>query len=96
MSRSEAILEAGQRRFRPILMTALTTICGLIPMAMGSATLIGIPYHPMGRTIIGGLISSTFVTLFFVPVMYCYFDDFRMFVRQRFAGGLKRRKGATA
>jgi len=44
LSRQEAILEAGQRRFRPILMTALTTICGLMPMALGNAALIGIPY----------------------------------------------------
>ena len=61
-SQQDAILEAGQRRFRPILMTALTTICGLLPMALGNAGLIGIPYAPLGRTIIGGLISATFAS----------------------------------
>lgn len=81
MPRHEAILEAGQRRFRPILMTALTTICGLLPMAMGNAALIGIPYAPLGRTIIGGLISATFMTLFMVPITYLYFDDLRSFAR---------------
>ncbi|TKJ40456.1 hypothetical protein CEE37_09075 [candidate division LCP-89 bacterium B3_LCP] len=78
-SRIDAILEAGQRRFRPILMTALTTICGLLPMAMGNAALIGIPYAPLGRTIIGGLISATFMTLFMVPIAYAYFDELRVF-----------------
>ncbi|MFH1861547.1 MAG: efflux RND transporter permease subunit, partial [bacterium] len=96
LTRHEAILEAGQRRLRPILMTALTTIFGLLPMAMGNAALIGIPYHPMGRTLIGGLISATFVTLFLVPVTYCYFDDLRSFVRQRFSARFFRRKDMTA
>ncbi|MBW1802843.1 MAG: efflux RND transporter permease subunit, partial [Deltaproteobacteria bacterium] len=41
--------------------------------------LIGMPYAPMGITLIGGLISSTFLTLFAVPVLYTYFDDLRHF-----------------
>jgi len=81
-SQTEAIIEAGKRRFRPILMTALTTICGLMPMAMGNAALIGIPYAPLGRTIIGGLISATFLTLFMVPITYSYFDDLRQYARK--------------
>ncbi|MBU0518302.1 efflux RND transporter permease subunit [bacterium] len=81
MSQKEAIIEAGNRRFRPILMTALTTICGLLPMAMGNAALIGIPYAPLGRTIIGGLISATFLTLFMVPITYSYFDDLRQYMK---------------
>lgn len=91
-SRHEAILEAGQRRFRPILMTALTTICGLLPMALGNAALIGIPYAPLGRTIIGGLISATFLTLFLVPITYTYFDDLRVFL-QSASIRLSHRKG---
>ncbi len=79
MQREEAILVAGMHRFRPILMTALTTIFGLLPMAIGNAGLIGIPYAPLGITLIGGLISSTFLTLFAVPVFYTYFDDLRKF-----------------
>ena len=95
LSRQEAILEAGQRRFRPILMTALTTICGLMPMALGNAALIGIPYAPLGRTIIGGLISATFLTLFLVPITYSYFDDLRDFM-QSFSARIFRRKDQPA
>jgi HAE1 family hydrophobic/amphiphilic exporter-1 len=79
MQREQAILVAGMNRFRPIIMTALTTIFGLLPMAVGNTGLVGIPYTPMGVTLIGGLISSTFLTLFAVPVFYTYFDDLRHF-----------------
>ncbi|MBP7461910.1 MAG: efflux RND transporter permease subunit, partial [Candidatus Delongbacteria bacterium] len=64
---------------RPIIMTAMTTICGLIPMAVGNTSLVGIPYSPMGITMIGGLLSSTLLTLLAVPVFYTYLDDMRMF-----------------
>ncbi len=79
MQREQAILVAGMHRFRPILMTALTTIFGLVPMAVGNTGLVGIPYAPMGITLIGGMVSSTFLTLFAVPVFYTYFDDMRHF-----------------
>ena len=81
MTRQNAILEAGRRRFRPILMTALTTTFGLIPMALGNAGMIGIPYAPLGRTLIGGMISATFLTLLLVPITYSYFDDLRVFLQ---------------
>ena len=77
LSRSEAIIEAGHHRFRPILMTAFTTIFGLIPMAVGNANLIGMPYAPLGRVMIGGLLSSTALTLVAVPLFYTFFDDLR-------------------
>lgn len=89
MQREQAILVAGMHRFRPIIMTALTTIFGLMPMAVGNTGLVGIPYAPMGITLIGGLISSTFLTLFAVPVFYTYFDDLRNFyirLSKRFLG----------
>jgi HAE1 family hydrophobic/amphiphilic exporter-1 len=79
MQREQAILVASMHRFRPILMTALTTIFGLFPMAVSNTGLIGMPYAPMGITLIGGLISSTFLTLFAVPVFYTLFDDLRQF-----------------
>jgi hypothetical protein len=48
-------------------------------MAIGNASLIGIPYAPLGITMIGGLFSSTLLTLFAVPLFYTYFDDLRTF-----------------
>ena len=86
-SRFDALVEAGQHRFRPILMTAFTTIGGLIPMAVGNTKMIGIPYAPMGRTIIGGLIFATFVSLIAVPWAYTVFDDLRTYFR-RLVGGI--------
>ena len=81
-SRYDAIIEAGKHRFRPILMTAFTTIGGLIPMAIGNASMIGIPYAPMGRTIIGGLLTSTFLSLVAVPWAYTLFDDMREYFKK--------------
>ena len=72
-----ALIEAGTRRMRPILMTALTTICGLIPMSVGSSSFIGIPYAPLGRIVIGGMAASTILTLLFIPYLYALLDDTR-------------------
>ena len=80
--RLSALIEGGKNRFRPILMTAFTTIGGLIPMAVGNTKMIGIPYAPMGRTIIGGLIFSTLVSLIAVPWAYTLFDDLRNYFKQ--------------
>jgi len=65
----EAILNAGQNRLRPILMTSLTTILGMVPMAFfpGEGTEF---IRPIGQTVVGGLTVSTFITLFITPVMY--------------------------
>ncbi len=84
-SRFDAIIEGGKQRFRPILMTAFTTIGGLIPMAVGNAAMIGIPYAPMGRTIIGGLLTSTILSLVAVPFLYTIFDDLRIYFMKLFS-----------
>jgi HAE1 family hydrophobic/amphiphilic exporter-1 len=73
MPMREAIEEAGRRRLRPILMTALTTICGLIPLALGLGEG-GEAQAPMARAVIGGLASSTLITLVVVPVIYSLFE----------------------
>ncbi len=65
----DACLEAGVSRLRPVLMTTLTTILGMIPMCFassGSAAMV----QPIAVAVVGGLTSSTFVTLFFIPVLY--------------------------
>ena len=65
----EACIKAGEARLRPVLMTALTTILGLIPLAFFPGQSAGF-IQPIGLTVIGGLLSSTFITLFFIPVLY--------------------------
>ena len=76
-SRTEALVEGGARRLRPILMTALTTIFGLLPMAVGDASFVGMPYAPLGRVVAGGLATGTLLTLFLLPFLYTVLDDMR-------------------
>ncbi|MGN6566442.1 MAG: efflux RND transporter permease subunit, partial [Flavipsychrobacter sp.] len=65
----EAALEAGKTRLRPVLMTALAMVLGMIPMSLGTGAG-GEQNAPLGRAVMGGLIVATFVTLFVVPVIY--------------------------
>ena len=65
----EACLEAGASRLRPILMTTLTTILGMVPMCFATTGSAGM-VQPIGVAVVGGLTSSTFITLFFIPVLY--------------------------
>ncbi|TVQ88796.1 MAG: efflux RND transporter permease subunit [Deltaproteobacteria bacterium] len=82
LDRHAALVEAGRRRLRPILMTALTTIFGLVPMAVGGSDFVGVPYAPLGRTVIGGLGAATLLTLIFVPFLYAALDDLRTWAGQ--------------
>ncbi|MBE2214563.1 MAG: efflux RND transporter permease subunit, partial [Opitutaceae bacterium] len=75
--RFESLVEAARHRFRPILMTTLTTACGLIPMALGDSKLIDMSYTPLGRAMMGGLLCSTVLTLVVVPLFYTFLDDLR-------------------
>jgi multidrug efflux pump subunit AcrB len=74
-ARRQAILDAGQVRLRPILMTTLAMIFGMLPMAAGLGDG-GEQQAPMGRAVIGGIITSTLLTLVVVPVLYTYLDAF--------------------
>jgi len=65
----EAAVEAGYTRFRPVLMTALAMIIGMVPMALGLGEG-GEQNAPLGRAVIGGLLLATIATLFFVPSVY--------------------------
>ncbi|HEX2164105.1 MAG TPA: efflux RND transporter permease subunit [Thermoanaerobaculia bacterium] len=69
LPRDQAILAAGRDRLRPILMTATTTIIGLVPLALRGATVGGIFYYPLARTVMGGLISASVLTLVFLPTV---------------------------
>ncbi|MGH2457799.1 MAG: efflux RND transporter permease subunit, partial [Chloroflexota bacterium] len=75
MARNEALIESGRTRLRPILMTTCTMVFAMLPLAIkigaGSEE-----RSPMATVLVGGLITSTLLTLVFVPVMYSYLDDF--------------------
>jgi hydrophobe/amphiphile efflux-1 (HAE1) family protein len=73
-SQIDALMEAGQVRLRPILMTTLAMIFGMLPMAIGMGEG-GETQAPMGRAVIGGVITSTLLTLVVVPVAYTYLDS---------------------
>ena len=66
---AEAALEAGYTRFRPVLMTALAMIIGMLPMSLGLGEG-GEQNAPLGRAVIGGLLFATVATLFLVPVFF--------------------------
>ena len=70
MTMREAILEAGATRLRPILMTAIATIGAMIPMALGNGGGGGLVSKDLAITVIGGLLSSTLLTLVIVPIVY--------------------------
>lgn len=88
MERNEAVLLAGPTRLRPVLMTALTTVLGLAPLALGIGEGAEIQ-APMATVVIGGLLVSTILTLVLVPVVYTIFDDLssRFLARRRVARG---------
>jgi HAE1 family hydrophobic/amphiphilic exporter-1 len=69
----QAIEEAGRRRLRPILMTAMTTMLALVPLGLGLGEG-GEAQAPMARAVIGGLLSSSLITLIFVPTVYAIFE----------------------
>jgi len=85
MERTEAIVTAGRTRLRPIMMTTLAMIFGMLPLALALGA--GAEMRaPMARAVIGGLITSTFLTLLVVPVMYSVLDDLGGWVRCRWKG----------
>jgi HAE1 family hydrophobic/amphiphilic exporter-1 len=85
MSRSEALLQAARVRLRPILMTTLAMIFGMIPLAF-ALTEGSEMRAPMGQAVIGGVITSSLLTLVVVPVVYCYMDDLAVWLRARLTG----------
>jgi multidrug efflux pump subunit AcrB len=96
--RDEALIEAGMTRFRPVMLTAITTILGLVPMAIGLSidfttwkvfwgTQSSEWWGPMSVAVIFGLAFATLLTLVVVPSMYILFDDFHT-TRRRVVGKL--------
>jgi HAE1 family hydrophobic/amphiphilic exporter-1 len=82
MDRSAALLEAAKVRLRPILMTTLAMIFGMIPLAF-ALTEGSEQRAPMGQAVIGGVITSSLLTLVVVPVTYCYMDDLAQWIKRK-------------
>ncbi len=95
LSRAAALLDAGQVRLRPILMTTAAMVFGMLPLAIGLGE--GSEQQaPMGRAIIGGVLTSTLLSLLVVPVIYSYLDRWEQRVKAWFAGGATRRAAREA
>ncbi|MBH2019760.1 MAG: efflux RND transporter permease subunit [Burkholderiales bacterium] len=85
MERSEALLTAARVRLRPILMTTLAMIFGMVPLAF-ALTEGSEQRAPMGQAVIGGVITSSLLTLVVVPITYCYMDDLAQWFKRKFSG----------
>jgi HAE1 family hydrophobic/amphiphilic exporter-1 len=85
LPRAEALLLAAQVRLRPILMTTLAMIFGMVPLAF-ALTEGSEQRAPMGQAVIGGVITSSLLTLVVVPVVYCYLDDLAAWLRRKWGG----------
>jgi len=94
VDRRTAILEAGRTRLRPILMTTSAMIMGMLPLALGLGD--GAEQRaPMAHAIIGGLVTSTLLTLIVVPVVYTYLDDLRLWAGRLLRGRKPEAAGAV-
>jgi HAE1 family hydrophobic/amphiphilic exporter-1 len=80
VERTAALLAASTRRFRPIMMTAGTTIIGMVPLITGAPSSIGLSYRSFGLTLMGGMLTATALTMLVVPVFYTLFEDLRELV----------------
>ncbi len=91
--REDALLHAAKVRLRPILMTTLAMVFGMVPLAFALSE--GSEQRaPMGQAVIGGVITSSLLTLVVVPVIYCYLDDLAVWAKRRF--GAKPRPRSSA
>jgi HAE1 family hydrophobic/amphiphilic exporter-1 len=88
LTRHDALLMAAKVRLRPILMTTLAMIFGMIPLAF-AITEGSEQRSPMGQAVIGGVITSSLLTLVVVPVVYCYMDDLSEFLKRLWSGKQK-------
>jgi HAE1 family hydrophobic/amphiphilic exporter-1 len=94
LERTAALLEAARVRLRPILMTTLAMVFGMVPLAF-ALTEGSEQRAPMGQAVIGGVITSSLLTLVVVPVIYCWLDDLAAWARRRFGRGAAAAAGAA-
>ncbi len=84
MPRTAALVEAGKKRARPIIMTTVAMVAGMLPSALGFGA--GVEFRsPMAIAVIGGLLVSTFLSLLFVPAFFAVVDDLRLFLQRAWA-----------
>ena len=101
LTRAEAVTQGCGQRVRPVLMTALTTVCGLLPMILADPpSSDGFDYRALATIVAGGLVASTFFTLWVVPLAYTILDDLAAILTGRFrwwvGGGRVRRAAGRA
>ena len=96
LERDQAILQAGRDRLRPILMTAATTIIGLLPLALRGPNTAGIFYYPLARTVMGGLMSSAVLTLVVLPYVMIGVEGVAHWAKRVWRGSGMRRIAATS
>ncbi len=82
MNRLDALLEACHKRSRPIIMTSIAMAAGMLPIAIGTGSADSPFRSPMAIAVIGGLTTSTFLSLFVIPVAYTYMDDFECLLKR--------------
>jgi multidrug efflux pump subunit AcrB len=82
VERKEAIIRAGKIRLRPILMTSFALLAGMVPIAFGLSEISSFR-QAMGVAVMGGIISSTLLSLIVVPAAFTYIDDFRLWVSSK-------------
>ncbi|SMB26143.1 Nodulation protein NolG [Sterolibacterium denitrificans] len=82
MPREAALIEAARVRFRPIIMTSMAMVFGMLPLAFGSTSEGAELRMPMGQTVMGGVITSSILTLVVVPVIYTYLDDLEAWLKR--------------
>ncbi|HRT66867.1 MAG TPA: efflux RND transporter permease subunit [Candidatus Hydrogenedentes bacterium] len=80
MTRHEAVVQAGRDRFRPVMMTALTTILGIMPLAFESRSGGTVSFISLGRSLVAGLTTGTILTLVIVPLFYTLIEDVKDFI----------------
>jgi HAE1 family hydrophobic/amphiphilic exporter-1 len=82
LSERDSLMKGSEDRLRPIMMTALTTIMGLLPMALGLSDIGSMMYSPLAIAVLGGLVSSTVLTPLIIPLVYSLSDDAIRFLKQ--------------
>jgi HAE1 family hydrophobic/amphiphilic exporter-1 len=92
MARYDAMIKGGRERLRPILMTAITTLVSLVPIAVQKPSLGGVYYYSMALVIMGGLLVSTFLTSVLLPTTTTILEDTQGWIRRKLLTLVRRKR----